>query len=448
MKKRAFTLVEIIITVFFISIITISLFPLLFSEMNRLNAAFNFTKAGFDAQTKIEGEIYNLTAIEAENFSSTDTTAERIEKEQKFNELANWSDGGSELSIDLFGVNNIPVLSKTMKTDKKDIGTGKDYARDVLVVLPKSKGFKVNSPEIKVSISGSGDKYGASVSYLTNSLTGKSWKEEIDFCVYRWYIGEYTGSKPDVSKLTVIREFNLAKNNSKPKLFEKATQFKYKLKGDVEDLVISNGVESFKLIADGPHVYIDGTPPLVVDGISKTDGDNIDIVRLNGIKDSSQDFTSREKTALYGAKGLVFSAMPVTKAGLVGKETFSRMVNLEIPQERLQLGITSTPEYDPPNGAYRVKFLIKQVDNNEHGHLYKFEIKDLRNSKTYYPFLTHFGYYVLREDPKTFSVPIETDINGNGDFMVLLRPSGNYEISIKDENNIVMQAEINIIAAP
>lgn len=428
MKKRAFTVVEVLVAVVLLGLITLSLFPLVVAEVRKTNNAFEITKDGFAAQTKIENEIkalYETSTVE------------------------DWSDDKAELKISMFGVDDIPVLAKTMQTEGHDIGTDSKYQGRVLVIIPKDLALKTNSPEVMVKLRQlDSNRFQADVTYKKIKGTKKSWKEEVEFCVYRWYVGNYKGPTPDLSTLTVVREYNISKNAGAPSLFNKFNQFKYQLKGDFVPGTITYDTVDYSIIADGPYAYLDGNAPLIDKGLKKDklDGDNFRLDSLNmSSSPSPEDFTEEEKEHLYGGKGLVFSAMPVTKNGEVGKEVFSEMIAIDLEREKLQLAMDPMLQTYGTD-AYLVKFILKQVNNVDLNKSYYLAFRGLSDNKIYYPhYSTADNFYYLRTTYPSGSLrPVKVDGGGLAQFGVLIPKGQDYEMGIGNSSNVLLAADLDL----
>lgn len=450
MKKRAFTLVEIIITVFLIGLITVSVIPLFFMEMNKLNSSFKFTEAAFDAQAKIEGEIKKLSDIAYDDAAPTSTPEELNDKTERKTALENWSDDSALLKINLFdATKDVMALSKTVSTKKKDSVTGEEYERKILVVLPESKGYRGVRPEINVKLEEDGSDYKAKVTYKKKPKSSDTWENSTEFCVYRWYIGEFKGKYAyQLSDLTLIREFNLAKNEGNPREFNKALQLK-NLKKPLLNSTSDYGSDTYNVIAEGPYVYLDGSVPLIKDKKSnQKTGDRFNVSDLNMGGKAEDEFNDREKSAFYGSMGLVFSAMPVSKSGEVGKEVFSEMKNLNISYDRLQLGYRFIG--DAGTGLFKVSFLLKQMDKVDRARSYYFLVKNLDDGTLLYPdFDDDENIYEMSEEDEG-KENLQTDSDGLKEFKALLRLGHNYEISIyaAEDDALLVSGNFSLIPTP
>lgn len=453
MRRRGFTLVEIVLTVFFIGIITISIFPLFFSEAKKLRSSFSFTEAGFEAQTKIEAEIKRLNDIAYDKDAPDDVDEDMNgvkDKEEKQNALKSWSNDSSVLAIDLFDAKKpIEVLAKTVSTQEKDIGTANPYKRNLVVMLPKSKGVLSNSPEVTVKLTGSGNDYKGTVTYKNKPGTTKSWKNDMNFCVYRWYIGDYNKDYK-LTDLTLIREYNLAKNGGNPRLFDKKTQLKPMLKAYTSDEFIKyNGIE-FKAIADGPYYYLDNTVPLINEKAS-LEGDDFSLNDLNMLDKEENKFNEVELSALYAGKGLVFSAMPVSKSGEVGKEVFSKMMDLKVVHNNLQLGCSPSFTKETVNVSgknvvkYKASFVLKQRGKIDTKEEYYFLVRDLKNNVDLYPYI--FGGSYLMDDNKTNPKrKLTADASGHVAFTLMADLDTKYQLRVyrHNDNTLIMTGEFTL----
>lgn len=459
MRRRGFTLVEIVLTVFFIGIITISIFPLFFSEAKKLRSSFSFTEAGFEAQTKIEAEIKRLNDIAYDKDAPDDVDEDMNgvkDKEEKENALKSWSNDSSVLAIDLFDAKKpIEVLAKTVSTQEKDIGTANPYKRNLVVMLPKSKGILSNSPEVTVKLTGSGNDYKGTVTYKNKPGTTKSWKNDMNFCVYRWYIGDYNKDYK-LTDLTLIREYNLAKNGGNPRLFDKKTQLKPMLKAYTSDEFIKyNGIE-FKAIADGPYYYLDNTVPLINEKAS-LEGDDFSLNDLNMLDKEENKFNEVELSALYAGKGLVFSAMPVLKSGEVGKETFSEMKKLNVPDQKLRLSVFPTYKVisalSPYPGDFRVSFLFGKLDKKYPDVDYFLKVQDLTRRKEYKLVYKRLALAYVYDSVGASMIKLDFHSDGNSTWDIFMYKKTDYEISViqrtKDASgnyveNVIMSGKIKL----
>lgn len=461
MKRRAFTLIEILIAVFLLGLITASVYPLFFSEVKKLNTTFKFTEAGYEAQTQIEAEIKTLVDIQYDKDAPESTLEERQDKENRLLALNSWSDDSAVLGINLFdSTERVKVLSKTMQTTARDLGTGSDYQRNILVMLPRSKGYKELSPEVIVKLTKGTNKHKGEVEYKLNTFTKKSWEEDTDFCVYRWYIGDFNPAYK-LSDLTVIREYNIAKNGGAPRAFDKPLQLIPITKDVDTGQELNYDSKTFHVIAEGPFFFIDGTTPLILaPKANKKTGDVFDPEDINMKGVANDKFNNDELVGLYGGKGLVFSAMPVTKGGEVGREVFSKMIDLGIPRVSHQLGFYSitTPEPRMPN-QHRFTFLIKQASKPDSSRKYYFTIMDVEANTTLYPIYRNpLNAYVVNNNASNPKPRLSTDASGYVQFTVIMLPDRHYRISIMEDVNItgtsglvakeIMRGEINEPATP
>lgn len=461
MNRRAFTLIEIVIAVFLLGLITASVYPLFFGEAKKLNDSFKFTKSGYEAQAQIEAEIKSLVDIQYDKDAPESTPEERQDKENRLLALNSWSDDSAVLGINLFdSKERVKVLSKTMLATIDDPATGTDYKRNILVMLPMSKGYKKLSPEISVRIIKGTSEHKGEVSYKKNTLTKESWDKDTEFCVYRWYIGDFNPSYK-LSDLTVIREYNIAKNGGAGRDFDKALQL-IPVANDVDKTQELNyDSKTFHVIGEGPFFFIDGTTPLVLapTGNKKTeDSFNPEDINMKGVAEDK--FNNDELVGLYGGKGLVFSAMPVTKGGEVGREVFSKMIDLNIPRVSHQLGFYSitTPEPRMPN-QHRFTFLIKQASKPDSSRKYYFTIKDVEANTTLYPIYRNpLNAYVVNNNASNPKPRLRTDASGYVQFTVVMLPDRHYKISIMEDVNItgisglvtkeILRGEINEPSTP
>lgn len=420
MKRKAFSLIEVLIALVLIGMITISFFPILVSETKAINSAFRFTEDGFEIQTLIEKEM---------NFI----------REKPDTEWA--SHGFKPLNIKLYSTKPVEVQAIMVKSKDKDIGTDKPYNRDVLVLVP-SKGTADDLPVAQPVLTGSNPSFDASVNYKKGDVD----KKKLEFCVYRWYIGDYVKATGfDVSNLVMIREHNISKNSGDPRPFIKKEQLKFNLRNSFVPEELSYDGKEYKLIGVGPHAYLVGNAPLVnkalhEDGLT---GEGFKLGSLNyDDKDAANNLTPEELNALYDGKGLVMSAMPVTKTGDVGKEVFTKMMDLKIKKTEMKLAYFI--ESITPEGKVRVKLLLRQTANVDPGHIYSMRFRMGSTGDFYYPryhALPIKGYYST--ESSSHSPKLKVDSSGNSQFDFLL-PRGEYQIRIIDGANDIIEADLSI----
>lgn len=458
MRRRGFTLVEIVLTVFFIGIITISIFPLFFSEAKKLRSSFSFTEAGFEAQTLVEAEVKRLVDIAYDPNAPEATRDERAIKEGKKKDLESWSDDASSLSINLFGSSKpLEVLSKTVSTGEKDIGTNTPYQRNLLVLMPKSKGQVGSGISIEVSLTGSGNSYTGNVSFGKKS-GGDTWEEETQFCVYRWYIGDY---KTDytLTDLTLVREYNVAKNKGKARDFDKLQHTHQMLKplSHNQDVMYKGG--TYKVLADGPYFSLDANVPLIQAGVKTNQkaGDTFKLDELNMDNKEQNKFIPAEVSTFYEGKGLVFSAMPVLKSGEVGKETFSEMKKLNVPDQKLRLSVFPTYKVisalSPYPGDFRVSFLFGKLDKKYPDVDYFLKVQDLTRRKEYKLVYKRLALAYVYDSVGASMIKLDFHSDGNSTWDIFMYKKTDYEISViqrtKDASgnyveNVIMSGKIKL----
>lgn len=345
MKRRGLTIVEVLIVMTIIGLITAAFFPMLIFEMKNVKRSYSFTQDAFEMQTLIEKQKLLLN-------------------EGKHNP-SEWM----PFKVKTFGGHEINVLSRLVETKEKDIGTENKYSRQGLIILPQDRLTKKNLPKITVTLSKGGTNFIGRVKYGKTMVEGvlQDDRDAVDFVVYRWYLTDLgktppTTNKADPSKLILIREHNIAKNLGHPRLFVKPDQFKKSTLR--EDEIYKD--EEYKIIGSTMYAYIDGNPPLVnegLDGSDKLAGDTFRPDSLNHISSGANNFSSDDMKLLYNNKGLVFSAMYVTKDGEVGEETYSEIKDLGYHYEEFFVG--QSKDREDAGGAYKAKFFIKQVYNME-----------------------------------------------------------------------------------
>lgn len=420
MKRRAFTLVEILVVVVFLGLITAGLFPYLAYEMRNVNRSFAFTKDAFEIQSQIEHAVVDLNErVDGKDLSTM------TEKE--------WGDW-KKLRIKMFSKTEMNIVSKVVVGEAKDIDTGTDYKRNAIIVLPQERFTVPKVPKIKVSLNKDGSNHKRFIGKVDygKDKNGKNEIENVSFVVYRWYLGNtysMVDGKIPPQELVMIREYNEAKNGGKDRPFEKSSQFKSEIKKDLgksESIELSG--QTIILEYFYPAAYIDGLVPLVSAGVEdgkneKKQGDKFLSDSLNMNSDSSNRFSQKDMERFYNHKSLVFSAMVITNDGVLGEEVFSNPVDMNYILEDFMFG-QSDVKIDDGKGNYKVIFYFKQINN-------------LVKNKEYTFFFYHKGHgtrYYLKNhptEPNSYTVvsghnqgvKLRVDDYGNAAFQVYL-PKG------------------------
>lgn len=317
MKRKAFSLIEVLIVMMLIGIITAAFFPGITNGVKMIFAAKDFTKHTFKGQKEVEQEIVKLNAGNA----------------------AAWQDK----NVNLFG-QTVPLKVKTFPLPD---------SLQLVLALSKERTFIPELPEVdQVNLTTSDHKvFSGSVTYKNNKA-GKNWEENVEFCIYRWYLGDlsYLGEDFNVSQrsaLSLIKEYNPIREDGNGPLFDKAQHFG---KEDSEkEVQVQN--KKYTIIAGGKKASTLSVVPNTKSlSTNEKTADQFWKHSLNLKNTDENNFTEEEMKELYTNKGIVFSVTPIAKeTGLVGQEKFSRMLSLKYEDPSatsriLSLGIVEIPE--------------------------------------------------------------------------------------------------------
>lgn len=413
MKRRAFSLVEILVVLVIIGLITTALFPLFFFEARNLNRSIEFTKAGYNAQTFIEREIIDLNNRVGDKKESELTTVD-------------WGDW-SKFRIKLFAGREMNVVSRVVTTDEVDIDTGTKYKRNAFIILPQDRVIRPEVPEIKVELNeSSGSKnYKAEVTYKSDAD-----KDKVSFVVYRWYLGNsnlVNNGKIPPSDLFMIREYNTAKNSGRPRYLDKDTQF---VVNDTLGEEIING-EKYQLIYKDPFAYLTGDVPLISPKAMadvKT-GDEFSLDNINRENAHVNKFSDAEMELLYKNKSLVFSAMLVMKSGELGEEVYSEAEDLDYEGENYKLGISKNVE--TVGEMYKVRIFLSQMFNIEKRKKYNFVFTKAPYGQRLYLYPNAFdSHYDL--STTNHGTELEMDEDGYLFFDVMVPKTEKYGLVVRD----------------
>lgn len=425
MKKRAFTLAEVLVAVVFLGLITAGLFPFLAYELKNVNRSFAFTKDTFELQTEVEHAVVDLN--ERVEGKDVDTISDK--------DWGEWK----KLRVKMFNGLETKIVARTVSSKEKDIQTGNSYKRDAIIMLPQKRFEGPKIPKITVTLEkdmANNKKYKGKVLYKGTE------SNDVSLVVYRWYLGnnsDKVGNKINPSNLVMIREYNEAKNGGKERFFEKATQFISSVKQDItKSMPFTLAGESLKLDYFYSVAYLDGLVPLIFKGVSKDKdekkkGDNFHIDSLNMNMDVYNQFTEKEMQRFYNNKALVFSAMIVTNEGALGEEVFSDALDLNFRSEEYMFG-QSTVKVDDGKGNYRLTYYFKQLNNLEKFKEYYFYFYHKDHNKNYYlvPHPTESNTYTVVKD-YDLGTRLKVDDDGIIAFRVYLPKGKDFEYVLQHE---------------
>lgn len=440
MKKRGFTLVEVLIAMLLISIIAAAFFPSITSGLRAMTQTKQFTESAFQMQTDAEQAI-----LELNNRNPGDVP---------------WGDPiGSDPKITIKQMNLFGEIIN-FETKKITLGTSSTSHGSMLLALPEDRLVKPRLPVIEsVTLNrlGKTTTYSGNVNFgIKDTTTGESWEKDVEFNVFRWYIGTLDSEEADPSKLTLIQEYNYAK---KQKLF--VDDWFQKASGRPPE---SHNDRIFEIISgkDKDFAYLTGD---VVNPMVDKDVPPNKFKRdfwanaLNHNASGTSRFSEEQMKLLYKNKGLVFSAMPVSKEGLVGKEVYSKMVSMGYEEEELVIGMEAIPP--EVNDTHKVYLFIKyeplikgdtrfmvQIKSEMNPDEIAFErVVDVDSKTGYYFFdvdlVTDDSYVINVKSTKkssslSASARIEFPVSSSGP--IDLQFVGNqYEYKITEDNDLVIQ---------
>ena len=326
-NKKAFTLVETVISLLLISVVAAAFFPTISRGVKLMSYTKAITEKVFLGQEQVEREIIKLNEKDSTGWGSS--------------------------SVNLFG-QTVPLKTREFRLDELEgfpTIDGSEGNRRLVLALSEERTFIPKTPEIReVHLNTMDDiKFQGTVTYGEKE-PGKSWEENVEFCIYRWYIGDLSDKDKDFNKvstsgLSLIKEYNPVYDEG-TRLFDKLMHFS--IEDGRQDIKIGGKV--FKIIAGGHKAAVLATVPSTKSSYTtEKTRDEFWKYSLNLKEDPDvNNFTEEEMKVLYANKGLVFSATPIAKeTGLVGLEKFSSMKSLKyksINDDKISLGIAPIPE--------------------------------------------------------------------------------------------------------
>ncbi len=317
MNRKAFTLIEVLIGMMLIVVITATFFPSISNGVKMLFDAKKITEHAFEGQTQIEQGILAL------NVGDTN----------------GWND------------NKVTLFKQTVPLSVYEFSL--PGSRSIQLALSKERDFSPELPEIKSVTLNSTDNsvFTGQVEYA-NKKNGKNWEPDVEFCIYRWYLGDlsYLSSdfnKDSRTKLSLLKEYNPVREDGNGPLFDKAQHLIY----ENSDNELQIGDKTYSIIAGDKNAPILSIIPNTKSSVTnERTVDQFWKYSLNLKKnDEMNNFTDEEMKEFYANQGVVFSATPVAKeTGLVGEEKFSQMLSLKYENSSVldnwKLGIVPIPE--------------------------------------------------------------------------------------------------------